>query len=80
VDPVDGERRENELTSKAEFWAEMIKKGSTVMRHDQNEISVINIIQHILGEHRRMVLNIQEEMAVGKAWMKQLLIKNLKHS
>jgi predicted GTPase len=66
VSPAEGERRENELKSKQEFWGEMIKQGSTVMRQDQAEVSAIKIIQYILGKRRRMVLDIQEEMASGK--------------
>lgn len=62
----EGERRENELISKQEFWGEMIKQGSTVMRQDRAEVSAIKIIQYILGKRRRMVLDIQEEMASGK--------------
>jgi hypothetical protein len=66
VTPEDGERRENELISKHDFWEEMIKQGSTVMRQDQDEVSAIKIIQYILSKRRRMVLDIQEEMASGK--------------
>jgi hypothetical protein len=66
VTPEDGERRENELISKQDFWGEMIKQGSTVMRQDQDEVSAIKIILYILGKRRRMVLDIQEEMASGK--------------
>jgi hypothetical protein len=66
VNPEEGERRENELVSKQEFWGEMIKQGSTVMRQDRAEVSAIQIIQYILSKRRRMVLDIQEEMASGK--------------
>ena len=66
VTPEDGERRESELITKQDFWGEMIKQGSTVMRQDQDEVSAIKIIQYILGKRRRMVLDIQEEMASGK--------------
>ena len=66
VTPEEGERRENELISNQEFWGEMIKQGSTVMRQDRAEVSAIQIIQYILSKRRRMVLDIQEEMASGK--------------
>lgn len=66
VTPEEGERRENELISKPEFWGEMIKQGSTVKRQDRAEVSAIEIIQYILSKRRRMVLDIQEEMASGK--------------
>jgi hypothetical protein len=66
VTPEEGERRENELISNQEFWGEMIKQGSTVMRQDRAEVSAIQIIQHVLSKRRRMVLDIQEEMASGK--------------
>jgi hypothetical protein len=66
VSAEDGNRREQELIDKQEFWGEMIKQGSTVMRQDQDEVSAIKIIQYILGKRRRMVLDIQEEMAQGK--------------
>ena len=62
----EGERRENELISKPEFWGEMIKQGSTVLRQDRAEVSAIQIIQYILSKRSRMVLDIQEEMASGK--------------
>jgi len=67
IDAANGERREEELICKAEFWGDMIKRGSTVMRHDQNEVSATNIIQHILSVRSRMVLDIQKEMASGKS-------------
>lgn len=62
----DGERREQELVSRQDFWGEMIKQGSTVMRQDQSEASAIKIILYILAKRRRVVLSIQEEMANGK--------------
>jgi hypothetical protein len=66
VTPEEGERRENELISKQEFWGEMIMQGSTVKLQDRAEVSAIEIIQYILSKRRRMVLDIQEEMASGK--------------
>jgi len=66
VTPEEGERREKELISKQEFWGEMIKQGSAVMRQDRAEVSAIQIVQYILKKRRRMVLDIQEEMASGK--------------
>jgi hypothetical protein len=67
VTPEEGERREKELMTNKEFWGEMVTQGSVVMRQDQGEASAIKIIQHILGQRRRMVLDIQEEMANGKS-------------
>jgi len=66
VTAAEGERRENELIAKKEFWGEMITQGSVVMRQDQGEASAIKIIQHILGQRRRMVLKVQQEVAKGK--------------
>jgi hypothetical protein len=66
VSPEEGARRENELIAKKEFWGEMIKQGSQVFRQDEGEVSAIKIIHHILAQRRRMVLEIQEEMASGK--------------
>jgi len=66
VTPEEGESRETELISKQEFWGEMVKQGSTVMRQDRAEVSAIQIIQYILSKRHRMVLDIQEEMASGK--------------
>jgi hypothetical protein len=66
VSPEEGARREHELVSNKEFWAEMVKYGSKVFRHDDGEASAIKIIQYILSQRRRMVLDIQEEMASGK--------------
>ncbi|KAH8800297.1 hypothetical protein F5884DRAFT_757908 [Xylogone sp. PMI_703] len=66
VPPEDGERREKELISNKDFWGEMVNQGSKVMRQDQDEVSAIGIIQYIIGQRRRVVLDIQEEMASGK--------------
>ncbi|RFU33052.1 hypothetical protein B7463_g3282, partial [Scytalidium lignicola] len=66
VPPEDGERRESELISNKDFWGEMVNQGSKIMRQDQGEASAIRIIQYIIGQRRRMVLDIQEEMASGK--------------
>ncbi|KAH7351272.1 P-loop containing nucleoside triphosphate hydrolase protein [Rhexocercosporidium sp. MPI-PUGE-AT-0058] len=66
IDPDDGQRRERELVSNKEFWGEMVKQGSRVMRQDRDEASAIQIIQYILQQRHRMVLDIQTEMASGK--------------
>ena len=67
VEPEIGQKREDELIANKEFWGEMVNQGSKVMRQDREEISAIQIIHYILGQRRRMVLEIQEEMASGKA-------------
>lgn len=66
IDPDDGQRRERELVSNKDFWGEMVKQGSRVMRQDRDEASAIQIIQYMLQQRHRMVLDIQKEMASGE--------------
>lgn len=68
VPPELGERREEELISKKEFWGEMINKGSQVMRlrPDEEEISAIEIVRYILEKRQYMTTALQKEMASGK--------------
>lgn len=65
VTPGDGTKRERELSENAEFWANMVKKGSKVFRHDSGPKSALAIIEHILSQRRRVTLDIQKEMASG---------------
>ncbi|KJZ70206.1 hypothetical protein HIM_10392 [Hirsutella minnesotensis 3608] len=66
VSPEDGAKREHELSTRAEFWAGMVSKGSEVMRQDNGTISAQQILQYILSQRRRINLDIQREMASGK--------------
>lgn len=51
-----------------QFLGGMIKQRNTMMRQNESEVSAIKIIQHIFDKQLRVVLDIQEEMACGKAF------------
>lgn len=59
------ERREKELISQEDFWAGMIRRGSTVFRQDSGSFSATEIIRFILSQRRQVTLKIQQEMAGG---------------
>ncbi|KAF3927931.1 hypothetical protein ABW20_dc0107703 [Dactylellina cionopaga] len=62
VDPQEGLRRETQLRSTDDFWGEMEKGGSLVMRHQRTRESALAIIEVIIRKRRRMTLKIQDEM------------------
>lgn len=66
VEEEVGARREAELCSNREFWTDMVRAGSKVFRQNDGKASATKILQHILAQRRRIVLEIQEEMASGK--------------
>lgn len=57
-----GINREGELTSNNDWWGLMIKKGSKIFRHTDNEGSAWEIIDHILGIGGHDSLAIQREI------------------
>ncbi|KAK1252202.1 hypothetical protein MKX08_003389 [Trichoderma sp. CBMAI-0020] len=60
------EQREKELLDRSDFWADMVKQGSQVFRHDNGKKSATTIMEYILGKRHRVTLDIQKEMASGK--------------
>ncbi|KAM6479274.1 P-loop containing nucleoside triphosphate hydrolase protein [Trichoderma sp. SZMC 28011] len=66
VSPEEGERREHDLSTKPEYWAGMVSRGSKVLRLDKGTISALAVMEHIFAQRRRITLDIQQEMASGK--------------
>ncbi|QYT06119.1 hypothetical protein H0G86_012985 [Trichoderma simmonsii] len=66
VSREEGERRERDLSTKPEYWAGMVNRGSKVLRLDKGAISALAVMEHIFAQRRRITLDIQQEMASGK--------------
>ena len=62
IDSKIGEQRERELKVNLEFWAQMVKEGATVFRHDRKEKSAKEIVMSLLPK-KSVVLDIQAEMS-----------------
>lgn len=62
-----GDAREAELRTSPEFYGEMIRQGSEMMRHINNRNSAMNIINHLVRRQKTTVLKIQREMAINGA-------------
>jgi hypothetical protein len=62
VDPEDGLKRENQLRGNNDFWGEMEKGGSLVMRHQRTRESALAILEVIIRRKHQMVLKMQDEM------------------
>lgn len=62
VNPDDGVKWENQLRSTGDFWSEMEKGGSRVMRHLRTKESAMDILEVIIRHGKTMVLDIQHEM------------------
>ena len=62
VNPDDGVKRENQLRSTDDFWGEMEKGGSRVMRHLRTKESAMAILGVIIHHRYPMLLKIQDEM------------------
>lgn len=56
------EQREIQLSQDDRFWADLIRKGSQVVRHDGTEASARAIVAEIVNRGHREVLNVQSEM------------------
>ena len=64
-DQVDRRRareRELELQEEEKYWAPLIREGSRVLRHDQDETSGLKIINDLINRRTRMTLDIQREL------------------
>jgi len=66
VSHADGNTREAELKSTAEFWGDMIREGSEIYRHMDNYHSAMNIISHLLNKGTTTILGLQKEMVDEK--------------
>ncbi len=62
-----GAANEKELMTKSQFWKNMIQKGSAVCRQDRDAESAAEILTYIMDLRRPVTLEIQKEMADGKA-------------
>jgi hypothetical protein len=62
VSAEDGIRRESQLRATNDFWGEMEKGGSRVMRHLRTKESAMTILSVILESRHPMLLKIQDEM------------------
>ena len=61
--PPEGDHHEEELRETPDFWGNMVKNGSRVMRlHKNNRVSAMAIIQALLEVEGTATLAIQEEM------------------
>lgn len=64
----EGERRETQLCSTADWWGFMREKGSTVLRHDNTQDSAMCIIGRFVSQ-TPVALQIQHDIVdLGKAW------------
>ncbi|KAJ9616856.1 hypothetical protein H2200_000576 [Cladophialophora chaetospira] len=71
----DGDRREKELKTNPEFWADMLTRGSKVFRHYNTLSTARAIIRHLLEirteADKGTFLSISEEMVVHKRRLDQ---------
>ena len=63
AEPIGQEqvRREEELRTNPDFWAEMIEEGAQMERFDNTEESALALVEN-LAQRPRMTLQIQKEM------------------
>jgi hypothetical protein len=61
VDPNYGEQREQELITSKEFWADMVAKGSKVMRLKRNRATSLAVLKEI-AKNQKIELQAQKEM------------------
>ncbi|ETS75752.1 hypothetical protein PFICI_12696 [Pestalotiopsis fici W106-1] len=66
VKPEAGQQRENELRTTPQYWGEMIAKGASMVRHQNNHNSARSIIQTLLNKTTKTTLAIQREMVDEK--------------
>lgn len=90
-DPVEGERREDELINHEDWWGDMRDLGSEVRRHDGTLDSALCIIDYIMNlEGNGTVTALAEDIidkklplestAVGKEVRKDLLEADARHA
>jgi len=56
------DQREAELKDTPEFWGDMVRAGSLVVRHTNNHSSAMSIIAHLVDRNTTTVLGLQKEM------------------
>ena len=61
-----GDKREVELKETAEWWGDMMREGSRVVRHSNDHHSAMNIISHLVDRNTTTVLGLQKEMVDEK--------------
>lgn len=61
-----GQRREEELRAKPEYWGEMIRRGSRMVQHHNHYESARNLILTLLDTTTQTTLAIQKEMVDEK--------------
>ena len=92
VSKIDGEKREQELISKSDFWGTMIKGGASFERHYGTRDSAIDILRDVIRNPRLdapKVLKVQHEMVderlrldqtdAGRQFEAELLKQREKH-
>ncbi|KAI8207019.1 hypothetical protein K4K52_002607 [Colletotrichum sp. SAR 10_76] len=60
-----GNKREEELKNKTEFWGGMMNKGSAVLRHQNTQESALRLVEHFVEKppgEATTVLELQKEM------------------
>ncbi|KAK6518921.1 hypothetical protein TWF281_003613 [Arthrobotrys megalospora] len=57
-----GQSRVDELVREDGFWGGMLKRGSTVVRHDGSRESALNIVAGLVKRRKRVVLDIQKQL------------------
>ncbi len=66
VDPTEGDRREKELCEIDEFWGQLVKKGSRVVRIGLDEQADQRLLLEI-AKNKKVVFQAQQEMLDGKS-------------
>jgi len=62
VEKSVGVKREEELIKTSQFWGEMVRRGSAVLRHTGSQSSALKIIDNIIKKRAKVVLDLQEQM------------------
>lgn len=66
VDEATGKQREYQLANTEEFWAGMIGRGSTILRHDKGNESALTIVRYLLNRKSKATYAIQKELIDDK--------------
>lgn len=62
VEEVEGIKRQEQLKTRDDFWGDMVGQGSRVFRHDDSRKSAMKIVEYILDQRKKTVLQIQRQM------------------
>ena len=66
TDHAKGERRENQLITRDDFWKKMKEAGAAVIRFKNDPASAMAMVKHIVDQNEKTTLKIQVEMKEGK--------------